>query len=489
MLSPLLATGLGLLIQIEQPVVSPFGVLPTSDSVLAPREDLRVLVWNAWRGGNEVDQGPEKVLAVIREVNPDLVLMQESYDIDGERPTLGRWIAGELGWSAHQGESPHLCVLSPSEYAATFFHHPWHGVGVQITDDLDRSFQAWSIWLDWRANVANRLRDEPGISDEALIALESSESNRLPQAHALLEAVNATAIGAEGMPILVGGDFNTPSHLDWTEDAERIFRFRRALDLPISRTMLASGFVDVFRQVHPNPIHTPGITWTPLFRGADADKLATFDRIDRLYVRNPVYRTAWSLHPIHAVTLPRAWEDDSIPAQERTFPSDHGAVVIDLRWKRGADPAQVRTEHYIRLETTIDASPSEVWAALTGLSQVQEWFFTEIGAFEPRIGFEHQFAVDVEGQSINHSMLVRQVVQDRRLALKWGYLDHVPVSSDVHWDLLEEGESTRVQLFQQPMAPYFFYKTGDGIFSREAAVAGWTHFLNALKQHVEGRAK
>ena len=63
-------------------------------------ENLKVLVWNAWRGGNEVEQGPEKVLAVIREVSPDIVLMQESYDIDDDRPTLGRWIAGELGWNS-----------------------------------------------------------------------------------------------------------------------------------------------------------------------------------------------------------------------------------------------------------------------------------------------------------------------------------------------------------------------------------------------------
>jgi uncharacterized protein YndB with AHSA1/START domain len=476
MLSPLIAAGLCLL--------GPADLAPTADE-----DVVRVLVWNAWRGGNEVDQGPEKVLAVIREARPDLVLMQESYDIDGERPTLGRWIAGELGWSAHQGESPHLCVLSPSDYGATFFHHPWHGVGVQISDDLGRSFQAWSIWLDWRANVANRLRDEPEISDEALIALESGESDRLPQAHALLEAVNATAIGAEGMPILVGGDFNTPSHLDWTEDTERIFRFRRALNLPVSRTMHAAGFFDAFRWVHPNPVHAPGITWTPLFRGAGADKPATFDRIDRLYVRNPLYRTSWSLHPFHAETLPRVWEDDSISASERTFPSDHGAVVIDLRWKRGADPVQVRTEHSISLETTIEASPTEVWAALTDLSQVQEWFFPEIGALEPRIGFEHQFAVEVGGQSINHSLLVRQVVQDRRLVLHWGYPDHVPGRADVSWDLSAEGGSTRVRFHQRPDAFFFFYQSGDGLFSRKAAVAGWNHFLDALKQHVEESAK
>jgi uncharacterized protein YndB with AHSA1/START domain len=470
MLSPLIAAGLCLL--------GPADIAPTVDDDI-----VRVLVWNAWRGGNEVDQGPEKVLAVIRQARPDLVLMQESYDIDGERPTLGRWIAGELGWSAHQGESPHLCVLSPSEYEATFFHHPWHGVGVQISDDLGRSFQAWSIWLDWRANVANRLRDEPGISDEALIALESGESDRLPQAHALLEAVNATAIGTEGMPILVGGDFNTPSHLDWTEDTERIFRFRRALDLPVSRTMQASGFVDVFRQVHPNPVHAPGITWTPLFRGAGEEKPATFDRIDRLYVRNPVHPVSWHLEPIRSETLPHRWEDDSVPVRERTFPSDHGAVIVDLRWGRMFMQEHAGPFRPIEMEAPIDARPADVWSALTDPEQLRQWSFPGISAMEPRIGFEHEFMVQAEGRNILHRFAVRQAVPERRLVLRWGYPTMTMHDSELTLDLLAEGDSTRVRLSQQYFQSQF---DDDPLFTREAGLVGWTRFLDGLKRHVEG---
>ena len=46
---------------------------------------LRVLVWNVLHGANDVDEGPEKALAIIRSVVPDIVLLQESYDIDGDR--------------------------------------------------------------------------------------------------------------------------------------------------------------------------------------------------------------------------------------------------------------------------------------------------------------------------------------------------------------------------------------------------------------------
>ena len=50
---------------------------------------LRVLVWNVLHGANDVDEGPEKALAVIRNAKPDIVLLQESYDINGDRPRLG----------------------------------------------------------------------------------------------------------------------------------------------------------------------------------------------------------------------------------------------------------------------------------------------------------------------------------------------------------------------------------------------------------------
>ena len=122
-------------------------ILQASD----PPDQLRVMVWNVLRGGNSVQQGPEKALQVIREAEPDVVLLQESYDIEGDRTKLGAWLAGELGWRQFQGESAHLCVLTSYDIDATYFHHEWHGVGARLKDPLGRSFVAWSVWLDWRS--------------------------------------------------------------------------------------------------------------------------------------------------------------------------------------------------------------------------------------------------------------------------------------------------------------------------------------------------
>ncbi|MCC7388820.1 MAG: endonuclease/exonuclease/phosphatase family protein [Phycisphaerales bacterium] len=305
-----------------------------------------MLLWNVLHGGNDVEQGPEKALRVIRETDADLVLLQESYDIEGDRPTLGRWLAGELAgelgdglgdgqdaWRAHQGESPHLCVLTRLEIEAEYLHHPWHGVGARVTDGQGRSFVAWSIWLDSRSYITWDLRDNPGISDEELVKAESERSGRLAQTTALLAYLGEQGFLDGATPLLVGGDFNTPSHLDWTADTARVYLRRRALALPVSLAFEDAGFTDVFRAVYPNPVQHPGITWSPMFRD-DEGRAQGFERIDRLYVMNPENAPeGGSLRPVAASVLPEVWEDEAVPVREREFPSDHGAVLIELEWE------------------------------------------------------------------------------------------------------------------------------------------------------------
>ncbi len=304
-------------------------------------DDLRVMVWNVLHGANDVEQGPEKALQAIRDTRPDIVLLQESYDIDGDRPRLGEWLAGELGWSQHQAESKHLCVLTHLDMEATFFHHPWHGVGAKLKDEAGRELLAWSIWIDWRSYITHDVRDSPGLSDEEILAAEHERSSRVQQATAIVEHLKESGQLQADVPLLVGGDWNCPSHLDWTADTAMSWRYRRDLPLPVSTAMQGAGFTDTFRAVHPNPVQRPGITWSPMFRGnspsfrGENRKPEGLERIDRLYLKNPaVPRGGWTLSPVGGYTLPIQWEDESVPVSQRAWPSDHGAVVIDVQWSR-----------------------------------------------------------------------------------------------------------------------------------------------------------
>ena len=64
-----------------------------------------------------------------------------------------------------------------------------------------------------------------------------------------------------GTPVIVTGDFNSPSHLDYTKAA---IGLRPALidevPWPVSQRMLAAGFTDSFRAAHPDPVARPGLT-------------------------------------------------------------------------------------------------------------------------------------------------------------------------------------------------------------------------------------
>jgi endonuclease/exonuclease/phosphatase (EEP) superfamily protein YafD len=314
MLALTLSSALALLPQVE----------PAADP--AP---LRVLVWNIERGSNPYVRGAEKALALIRGVAPDLCLLQESYDLDGERPQLGAWLAAELGWNWWQAESPHLAVLTPLELRARYAHEPWHGVGARLCDAAGREFDVYSVWIDWRAYLPYALRDDPAIGDEALLACEHEGSSRVAQTAALLEHLDATGRTRREVPLLVGGDWNSPSHLDWTPDTARAFRFKRPLALPVSSRLAEHGFRDTFRELHPDPLRAPGFTWTPLERGS-VEAPTPQDRIDRLY-RLPS-RGAWDLR-----VLPEVHEPMTVPRAERAFPSDHGALLVDFVWARTAD--------------------------------------------------------------------------------------------------------------------------------------------------------
>lgn len=315
--------------------------------IAEPAGELRVMVWNVQRGSNNFDHGPEKILAWIRAAKPDLVLMQESYDVDGERPRLGPWLASELRWDHHQGDSTHLCILSPLVFEQTYFYEAWHGIGARLRDTRGRTLTAYSTWIDYRAYTPYALRDNPELTDDELLANETDASGRYDQTLALLDYLReAGHLGDPGardgpIPLLVGGDWNCPSHLDWTDEAALVFRFRRALALPVSTAMHDAGFIDTFREAHPSPLATPGITWSPLYRGTH-DEPGTADRIDRLYAlpgtpdrsTAPEGETAPSrLRTVGAFTLPMVYEPAEIEQADRLFPSDHSALIVDLVWE------------------------------------------------------------------------------------------------------------------------------------------------------------
>ena len=60
----------------------------------AQKTEFKVMAWNILHGGNDIDNGQENVAKIIAEINPDIVLMVETYG-------SGPFIANYLGYNFH----------------------------------------------------------------------------------------------------------------------------------------------------------------------------------------------------------------------------------------------------------------------------------------------------------------------------------------------------------------------------------------------------
>lgn len=55
---------------------------------------FKVMAWNILHGGNDIPKGPEEVIHIIQEIDPDVILMVETYG-------SGKRIADSLGYNFH----------------------------------------------------------------------------------------------------------------------------------------------------------------------------------------------------------------------------------------------------------------------------------------------------------------------------------------------------------------------------------------------------
>jgi Endonuclease/Exonuclease/phosphatase family len=140
-----------------------------------------------------------------------------------------------------------------------------------------------------------------------------------------------------GETVFLTGDFNEPSHLDWTAaDAEQgtdrwvsnptTIPMRFAIEWPGSKALENVGMIDSYRSIHANEVAKRGITWTPPYEQGTPGRRPyhdqCLDRLDRIYHFGPACKPV-----VAEVVGENATEADIVP--ECLWPSDHRAVVVE----------------------------------------------------------------------------------------------------------------------------------------------------------------
>lgn len=160
------------------------------------------------------------------------------------------------------------------------------------------------------------------IQDGASLAevLDLETSVRLPSIQEQLAALPPLA--AAGFPTFLTGDFNSPSHLDWTAAVSAVRpEVPYPVDWPVSRALADAGFRDSYRDVYPDPLAVPGFTWTPGGPESIADEV--HDRIDWVLASGPA--TA-----LESTVVGEAGGPD-VGIGFDPYPTDHRGVLTTFR--------------------------------------------------------------------------------------------------------------------------------------------------------------
>jgi len=226
---------------------------------------LRVMTFNIEYGGDEVDY--ESTVRAILESQPDIVGINEA---EGGIERLAAATSWPYFDTRLQVMSRYPIIDPPSA----------NGLWLLVEVAPGRVVAMANVHLPSDPYGPYELRD--GVSPDEVVALE--RTTRLPALQPVLDQLGGLVDA--GIPVFLTGDFNAPSHLDWTDaNVGQLPQVQGAMPWPVSRAVETAGLRDSWRDVHPDPVAAPGLTWwadRPLVDGYP-DHADPQDRIDMVY--------------------------------------------------------------------------------------------------------------------------------------------------------------------------------------------------------------
>jgi endonuclease/exonuclease/phosphatase family metal-dependent hydrolase len=293
---------------------------------------LTVMTFNTWGGGANEGKPVDETAAVIRAAGADIVGIQEtrkeSPDCSEEScPPASESVAAKLA----QALGFHYYEQAKTNDAlwanAILSRYPIgaatpNDLGVAIDVEGRRVF-AFNIHLTDFPYQPYQVfgipyGDAPFLKTGAEAA-QAADAARGPGIALLVEDLKA-AEGADAA--FVFGDFNEPSHRDWTARTATAGRHPFAVEFPTARAVEAQGFVDAYRTAHPDEVEKPGYTWEAIARPADVE--VHHDRIDYVFARGA------SLSVERARIVGEKTPEADVVVTP--WPSDHRAVVATVRF-------------------------------------------------------------------------------------------------------------------------------------------------------------
>ncbi|NUT42214.1 MAG: hypothetical protein HOV86_19740 [Thermoactinospora sp.] len=319
---------------------------------------LRLMAFNLFVGGTfdrkeTTGENLTHMIDYINEVNPDVFFVVEGYGsgekildglnagrAEGDRYTGVRLTHPED--NSHNGDN--LWLYTKLEVQQVYPRYADADIdsfnigGARLGLPNGQHVHAFSLWTwhdgwaygDTHNAAVENTHGLPRSKTDAQI-LEGDHLRRMAMGKAILEKAIPQFTGNDGAPVLMGGDLNAQSHLDWSEQfADSPGHGGLVLPWPYTKQYTDHGFMDTFRYANADAGLYPGRTWSP-FHGMGAIP----GRIDYVFARGEDVRVLGSRADVRR--LPRHQQTPLDP--QYPWYSDHGSVVTDILIRgKGAGP-------------------------------------------------------------------------------------------------------------------------------------------------------
>lgn len=310
-----------------------------------------VLQWNIWQEGTSVPGGYDAIVDEIARLQPDFVTFSEVRNYHGTRFDLRITEAlRRRGLAYHSFYSYDSGLLSRHPITDTLVVFPCegdHGSVYKLTANVGRrEVGVYTAHLDYQHCAYYDVRGYDGCTwRRREPATDLDEVLRLNTASRRDDGIRAFIAEARrdlaaGRAVIIGGDFNEPSHQDWTARTARLYD-HQGLVVPWTVTTLLTeaGYADAFRTLYPDELTHPGFTYPADNPLVAIDRLTWAPLSDERERIDYIFSQGHGLHPVAARLFGPAGciargertpstSDDEFLSPLAAWPSDHKALLV-----------------------------------------------------------------------------------------------------------------------------------------------------------------
>ena len=246
------------------------------DQSQTKKPGLRVMTYNVLNGGTRRGQPLSQTAKVIQASGADIVGLQEI------GPSV-KDLAALLGWKyLRHGSGAIMTRFEIVEGYDGRIKPRMGSGGVRVRLDSGQEVYVFNAHLNpYPYQPYQLLGIGKGAIKTEAEAIAAANKTRGSQIEELLEKIGK--LPNKDLPVFVTGDFNEPSHLDWTAATAKSGRHPVKVAYPSSSALAKKGFTDAWRKFYPDEMKHPGYTWTPVSKPDNPKD--HHDRIDFVYFK------------------------------------------------------------------------------------------------------------------------------------------------------------------------------------------------------------